>query len=277
MGLWEQLYEDISKQYWEKQNMRVQQKMKTLKHLIYLWVCGDKVYGLLAQQIGPQESVHCMEHIISMTHCWLRCMTPSQQPSSSLLFCKHGLKDYLLMATLITSLVSTSQSGDSVFPLYPSDSSQLHKLMKEEHLATRPFIVFVTVSQLNLDHSVRVHLMDQSLMYAWMQLGYVFKKEVVFYFWKICCALSQVKTNVSQCFSTSSSSDSILKIIYSTLSDKQQFKWSHFAKGFNCGSYPEITMCASGSNSLKASNANITRQWILNPMRQLHNDSNIYV
>lgn len=69
-------------------------------------------------------------------------------------FHKSGLWDCLPTPSFISTTVSTSQPGASAFPSFPSDSSQLHKLMKEEHLATRPFFVFVTVSQLNLDHSV---------------------------------------------------------------------------------------------------------------------------
>lgn len=82
----------------------------------------------------------------------------SPQTASTLvllaLYYKHGLEDSLPTSIFITSLVSTSQPGASAFPSFPVDGSQLHKLMKEAYLATRPFFVFVTVSQLNLNHSV---------------------------------------------------------------------------------------------------------------------------
>ncbi len=49
--------------------------------------------------------------------------------------------------------------------------------------------------------SVRMCLMDQSLMHHWLWFGFVFKKEVVFYLWKnlfcLCLRLRQMCLNVS--------------------------------------------------------------------------------
>ncbi len=53
----------------------------------------------------------------------------------------------------IIFLVSTSQPGASISPSFAADGSQLYKPIKEEHLATRRFFVFVTASQLNSGHS----------------------------------------------------------------------------------------------------------------------------
>lgn len=74
------------------------------------------------------------------------------------------------------------------FPIRPSDGSQLHKPMKEEHLATRPIFVFVTVSQLNLDHSVLalcVSALDGSVPYVPMNATWIcVQKGVCFLFLK---------------------------------------------------------------------------------------------
>ena len=103
------------------------------------------------------------------------------------------------------NLVCTSQPGASALPSFPSDSSQLHKPMKENHLATRPFFVFVTVSQLNLDHSVLalcVSALDGSVPYVPVNVTWIcVQKGVCFFiFGKMCLCFLSGKDKCASCF-----------------------------------------------------------------------------
>lgn len=87
---------------------------------------------------------------------------------------------------------------------------------------------------------VWVHLMDQSLMHSWMQLGSVFKF-CLFFICEKCvfsCSLSWAKNNVIQ-FIGSGSDNSSEKNKWAQTTLKQQFKWSPFGNRRSC---PEITM-----------------------------------
>lgn len=94
----------------------------------------------------------------------------------------------------------------------------MHEWKKEVHLAMRTFLFFfsfVTVSQLNLDHSVLalcVSTLDGSVPYAPFNGTWIHVQFFYFYFFFVFgCVWSQEKIDVSQCFSTSSGLITVLK------------------------------------------------------------------
>lgn len=136
--------------------------------------------GLLAhKQIGPLESGDWIGHPWLTADWSFLCR---KWPKSTYSLCGSSSPSFVNMTlwlsteTFIISLVVTSQPGASTFPSFLSDSSQLHKPMKEEHLATRTFFVFVTVSQLNLNHSVlalSASALDGSVPYVPMNAAWI--------------------------------------------------------------------------------------------------------
>lgn len=125
---------------------------------------------------------------------------------------------------------------------------------KEEHLVPRPFsfLVFVTVRQLNLDQSALApgaSAVDGSVPYALMNATWKsFQKGACYLFVK---NVFSVVLYLRQRRMWYNVSPSVLVQItalennwkQTTLSDKQQFKWRHFGKGFNWNASKNNNAC----------------------------------